>query len=265
MSLAARAFLLVLCLITELHATAVRAGAIGDFAGLVDIGGGRKLYVECRGIGSPAVILVAGLRGSAEEWISADKSLPAVFPEVAKFTRVCAYDRPGTPVGEQPSRSGPVPQPTTAMDAVADLHGMLRAEGIARPYVLVGHSYGGLIVRLYASTYPEEVSGLVLVDALSEGLQDAETREQWAIQRKLIDGDVRESVRLYPALERIDVDRSFDQVRAAPPLRPIPLIVLSADRGWGPQVPAMIASGALAADTPRLRLRHGCRSETGSG
>ncbi len=72
MSLAARAFLLVLCLITELHATAVRAGAIGDFAGLVDIGGGRKLYVECRGIGSPAVILVAGLRGSAEEWISAD-------------------------------------------------------------------------------------------------------------------------------------------------------------------------------------------------
>ena len=107
MSLAPRAFLLVLCLITELHTTAAHAAATGDFAGLVDIGGGRKLYVECRGVGSPAVILVAGLRGSAEEWTSADKSLPAVFPEVAKFTRVCAYDCPGTPVGEQPSRSEP--------------------------------------------------------------------------------------------------------------------------------------------------------------
>ena len=88
---------------------------------------------------------------------------------------MCACDRPGTPVGEKPSRSDPVPQPTTAKDAVADLHALLSAAGEAGPYVLVGHSYGGLIVRLYASTYQKEVSGLVLVDALSEGLQDAET------------------------------------------------------------------------------------------
>ncbi len=60
------------------------------------------------------------------------------------------------------------------------------------------------------------MSGLVLVDALSEGLQDAETHEQWAIQRKLVEDAVRESVALYPALERIDVDRSCDQIRAAP-------------------------------------------------
>ena len=117
--------------------------------------------------------------------------------------------------------------------------------------MLVGHSYGGLIVRLYASTYPKEVSGLVLIDVLCEGLQDAETPEQWAIQRKLIEGDVRESVALYPALERIDVDRSFNQIRAAPPLRSIPVVVLSADRPWGPQVPSMIAAGKLSADIPR--------------
>ena len=128
-----------------------------------------------------------------------------------------------------------MPQPVTAGDAVADLHALLTAAGEAKPYVLVGHSYGGLIVRLYASTYPEDVSGLVLVDALSEGIQDAETTEQWAIQRKLIEGDVREDLALYPALERIDVDRSFDQIRAALPLRPLPLVVLSADRPWGPQ------------------------------
>jgi pimeloyl-ACP methyl ester carboxylesterase len=116
--------------------------------------------------------------------------------------------------------------------------------------VLTAHSYGGLIARLYAITYPDDVSGLVLVDALSGGLQDAETPEQWAIQRKLIEGDVREGVAEYPALERIDVDRSFDQIRAAAPLLQLPLIVLSADRGWGPQVPSMIAAGALPADVP---------------
>jgi hypothetical protein len=94
-------------------------------------------------------------------------------------------------------------------------------------------------------------AGLVLVDALSEGLKDAETPEQWAIQRKLIEGDVREGVGQYPALETIDVDRSFDQMRAVPPLRQFPLIVLSADRAWGPQIPSMIAAGTLPADVPQ--------------
>ena len=237
-------------LVTALVPAAAHAAASGDFAGLIDIGGGRKMYLECRGTGSPTVVLVGGLRASAEDWGIADKSAPAALHEVSKFTRVCACDRPGTPVGEKPSRSDSVPQPVTAGDAVADLHALLTAAGEAKPYVLVGHSYGGLIVRLYASTYPEDVSGLVLVDALSEGIQDAETTEQWAIQRKLIEGDVREDLALYPALERIDVDRSFDQIRAALPLRPLPLVVLSADRPWGPQIPSMIAEGKLPAEVP---------------
>jgi pimeloyl-ACP methyl ester carboxylesterase len=237
-------------LVTALVPAAAHAAASGDFAGLIDIGGGRKMYLECRGTGSPTVVLVGGLRASAEDWGIADKSAPAALHEVSKFTRVCACDRPGTPVGEKPSRSDSVPQPVTAGDAVADLHALLTAAGEAKPYVLVGHSYGGLIVRLYASTYPEDVSGLVLVDALSKGIQDAETPEQWAIQRKLIEGDVREDLALYPALERIDVDRSFDQIRAALPLRPLPLVVLSADRPWGPQIPSMIAEGKLPAEVP---------------
>jgi pimeloyl-ACP methyl ester carboxylesterase len=173
-----------------------------------------------------------------------------VFDALSSFTRVCAYDRPGTSVGEKPSRSDPVPQPTTAQDAVKDLHALLGAAGLTRPYVLVGQSYGGLVVRFFASTYPDDVSGLVLVDALTEGLQDAETPAQWAIQRRLMEGDIRESLALYPALERNDPDRSFDQLRAALPLRPLPLIVLSADRPWGPQVPSMIASGVVSADVP---------------
>jgi pimeloyl-ACP methyl ester carboxylesterase len=222
----------------------------GNFAGLVDIGGGRKMYLKCSGTGSPTVVLVGGLRASTDDWSISDKSKPAVFPEVSQFTRVCACDRPGTPVGEKPSRSDPVPQPTTAKDAVADLHALLSAAGETRPYVLVGHSYGGLIVRLYASTYPKEVSGLVLIDALSEGLRDAETAQQWAVQRTLIQNDDPENLALYPALERIDVDRSCDQIRAAPALNPIPIVVLSADRPWGPQIPSMIAAGKLPADIP---------------
>jgi pimeloyl-ACP methyl ester carboxylesterase len=241
----------VIYLVDNVHFVIADAGETGNFARLFDIGGGRKMYLDCRGTGSPTVILVGGLRASADDWTVSDKSKAAVFPEVSKFARVCACDRPGTPVGEKHSRSDPVPQPTTVTDAVADLHALLRAAGESGPYVLVGHSYGGLIVKLYASTYPKGVAGLVLIDALSEGLRDAETPKQWAIQRKLIEGNVKDSVVLYPALERIDVDKSFDQIRAAPPLHPVPLIVLSADRPWGPQVPSMIAEGKLSADVPQ--------------
>jgi pimeloyl-ACP methyl ester carboxylesterase len=241
---------LLTVLLLVMAASTAMAAPQPDFAGLVDIGGGRKLYLECRGTGSPTVVLVAGLRGSADDWVVAEKPGPAVFSEVAKSTRVCAYDRPGTPVGEGPSRSDPVAQPTTAADAVADLHALLVAAGKPCPCVFVGHSYGGLVARLYAMTYPDEASGLVLVDALSEGLQDAETPAEWAVQRSLLEGDIKDSLVLYPALERVDPDRSFAAMRAAPPLRAMPLVVLSADQPWGPQVPPMIAAGLLAKDTP---------------
>ncbi len=236
-------------LIAVSNPVAVQSAA-SDFTGLVDIGGGREMFLECRGTGSPTVVLVSGLRGSADDWNITEKNAPTVYAAVAKFTRVCAYDRPGTPVGDARSRSDPVPQPTTAQDAVADLHALLQAARVPLPVVMVGHSYGGLIAKLYARLHPKSVSGLVLVDALTEGLQDAETPEQWKIQRIMMAGDIREGLAMYPDLERIDPDRSFQQVRAAPPLRPLPLIVLSADRPWGPQVPAMIAAGVLPASVP---------------
>jgi pimeloyl-ACP methyl ester carboxylesterase len=101
-----------------------------DFAGLIDIGEGRQTYMECSGTGSLTVVLLSGLRGVADVWStsSTGKGATTVFPEVVDFTRVCAYDRPGTVVGgESPSRSDPASQPTTAQDAVADLHALLSA------------------------------------------------------------------------------------------------------------------------------------------
>ena len=114
--------------------------AEGDFAGLVDIGG-RKLYLECRGAGSPTVILEAGFRTRADVWsddlVQPENPRTMVFPGVAAFTRVCAYDRPGTATVAndvlKPSRSDPVPMPRTAGDAVNDLHALLETAGIRRP------------------------------------------------------------------------------------------------------------------------------------
>ena len=240
---------LAICVNAATTATPAAAES-GVFAGLVDVGGGRKMYLECHGTGSPTVVLVAGLKATADDRNSTERTAPTVFSGVGDVTRLCAYDRPGTPLGEQPSRSDPVPQPTTAADAVADLHALLSAAHEPLPYVLVGHSYGGLIANLYARTYPHEAAGLVLVDALSEGLQEVETPVQWVTQRALMEGDTAANVVLYPALERIDPDRSFDQVRAAPALRPLPLIVVSADRPWGPQIPGFIADGTLSASVP---------------
>jgi len=223
-----------------------------DVAGTFDVGNGRRMYLECSGSGSPTVVLVSGQRASAQDWfITTDApESSAVFPQVAAHTRVCAYDRPGTPVGEQFSRSDPAPQPTTAANMAADLHALLEAAGETGPKVVVGHSAGGLAGRLYAATYPDEVVGLVLFDALSPGLQDAETAEQWDIQRVLLEGDIEEALVEYPDIERVDADASFAQVRAAPPLQPMPLVVISADQPWGPIVPELIASGGLPADIP---------------
>jgi pimeloyl-ACP methyl ester carboxylesterase len=240
-----------LCLTLALVACPIVAGAAGgDFAGLVDIGGGRKIYLECRGTGGPTVMVVAGARASAEDWTGSKPGAATVFSGVAGFARICAYDRPGTPVGEAPSRSDPVKQPVTAGDSAADLHALVAAAGIATPFVIVGHSYGGLVARLYAMTYPGDVAGMVLVDALSEGLRAAETPQEWTVQRVLLDGDLTEALKLYPPIERVDAERSFAQMLAAPPLRPMPLIVLSADHPWGPLVPGLIADGLLPPGTP---------------
>jgi pimeloyl-ACP methyl ester carboxylesterase len=221
-----------------------------DFAGLVDIGGGRRMYLECRGQGSPTVVLVSGFGNHGGVWSidSPEVPQPQVLPAVAGFTRVCAYDRPGT-IGTSDdladrSRSDPVPQPRAPEDTVADLHALVRAAQVPGPYVLAGHSLGGLLVRLYAATYPDEVVGLVLVDATSEHVRVALTPELWALTAERSGVVSPELASSYPEVERVDFDALYDamvRAAAAQPLRQMPLVVLS--RGREDDLPPELLAG----------------------
>jgi pimeloyl-ACP methyl ester carboxylesterase len=130
---------------------------------LVDVGG-HRLHLYCTGEGSPIVILEAMGNGWSLYWSQ-------VQPAVARFTRVCSYDRAGYGWSE------PGPLPRTGQVLATELHTLLTNAGITGPYVLVGHSLGGFIIRLYHSQYPSNVVGMVLVDAGHEDqLQHQEFR-----------------------------------------------------------------------------------------
>jgi pimeloyl-ACP methyl ester carboxylesterase len=117
---------------------------------VVDIGG-RRLYLECTGSGSPAVILQAGAGGDSTAW-------QRIEPTIAAKTTVCAYDRAGR------GRSDEAPALQDGNAIARDLHDLLTKAGIPGPYVLVGHSSGGPYLRVYAATYPADVAGMVLLD-----------------------------------------------------------------------------------------------------
>ena len=125
---------------------------------LVDVGG-YKLHINCVGQGSPTVILEAGWGDYSATWAY-------VQPEVAKTTRVCSYDRAGYGWSEAS------PHPRTASMMAEELHTLLVLANVQAPYVLVGHSLGGMIVRVYAHNYPDGVVGMVLLDSVHEEQYD---------------------------------------------------------------------------------------------
>ena len=116
---------------------------------------GVSLNIDCSGQGSPTVILDSGLGVPAIGW-------KFVQPEVAKFTRVCSYDRAGY------GWSTPGPRTRTSAEIVKELHALLAAAGEKPPYIFVGHSFGGYNIRVFNGAYPNEVAGMVLVDASHE-------------------------------------------------------------------------------------------------
>ncbi|WP_019912531.1 alpha/beta fold hydrolase [Paenibacillus sp. HW567] len=129
---------------------------------LVDVGGYR-LHINQAGTGSPAIILEAGSGETSLSW----RDIPQ---ELAKFATVVSYDRAGYAWSEAATVE------RTGSNIVNELHAALEHEGIKGPYLLVGHSLGGMYVRLFAQTYPDEVSGLVLIDARPEN-DERDTKE----------------------------------------------------------------------------------------
>jgi pimeloyl-ACP methyl ester carboxylesterase len=191
----------------------------GRLSGWFDIGG-RRLFLRCTGHRSPTVVFEGGL---TSDWYELQNQL-------AGFTRVCSYDRPGGPG----SRSDPAPTPRTARDFVADLHALLHVAHVPGPYVLAGHSNSGLFSVLYASTHLRQVAGLVLIDAVHPAtikrrlamLKPLVSPEEWEALRQLM-------ITVPPRLvdpEGIDIWTSERQTRVAlrrSPLRPMPLVVLA--------------------------------------
>ena len=123
---------------------------------LIDVGG-HQLHLDCTGSGSPTVVLEPGAGGTSA-------SMGWITPVVAKQTRVCVYDRAGR------GGSDLADSPQDGAQVAADLHTLLQRGGVPGPYVLAGHSFGGLYVRTFAAQHPDQVAGLVLIDSTaSEG------------------------------------------------------------------------------------------------
>ena len=188
----------------QASAEANNATATGS-PGLVDVEG-RQLYLTCQGEGSLTVVLEAGGEGNSASW-------SPVQPRISEFTRVCAYDS----TGEGFSSSFPAHESMDAM--VKDLRSLLDAGGVSGPYVVVGHSFGGRLMPLFAHQYPADVVGMVLVDPGHEGFlsraPNAVTSEEWQLYMELY-GERMASMQ--ETVTAADMGPSGD----------IPLVVLSA-------------------------------------
>jgi pimeloyl-ACP methyl ester carboxylesterase len=191
-------------------------------AELLDVGG-RRLSVEWAGAADPpppAVLLEAGAGRTAQDW-------DRVFPEVARFARVGRYDRAGV------GRSDPGPSEGQLPALAADLEAVLSAAGGAQRWVLVGHSRGALVVRLYAALHPAAIAGLVLVDPEHEDAQE--------LYPPLL--PATDALRPHILAAKAQCDRRREDLRVAGPPPPVPLVVLSAGAPW-------TGRGALPADWP---------------
>ena len=207
--------------------TTSTAPSASSAAGRADIGGYSLAY-QCEGSGSPTVILEAGYTASGIGSFG-----ETIQPALAGTTRVCTYDRAG--VGVSDARPASV-TPLTSVTQARELHAMLDAIGEG-PFVYVGHSYGGMIARAFAATYPDETVGLVLLDASSEPeipVYDRMHAGPWD------DGTV------FPAPnQRIDIHTSVRELEQAPSLGAMPLIVVTAgildSDKWLKKVPTLEA------------------------
>ena len=182
--------------------------------------GGRRFQTRCVGTGKPAVILVSGGSTPQTTW-------HGVQGKVGAKTRICSYDRLG--VGE----SGPRPPVQTLEQLAADLDGVIDALALPRPLVVVGHSLGGAIAMVWATTHPADAAGVVLIDASSAAAEREYTKQV----HKHYPADVR----LNADPEQVDLSAVPAQLDALPRLGTVPLVVLTATlyQRFAPAYPKM--------------------------
>ena len=228
--------------------------------------------MECRGKGRPTVVFVSGFPETAPKRGAKRSTHPnsRFCPRSPKPTGYAPTTVPELylPVGEGPedfekSRSDPVPQPTTLHDGARDLHALLSASGERGPYVVVGHSLGGAISRQFATEYPQEVSGLVLIDYTPYDARKDLTAREWEIWSSVVGTPPEEALQIYPEHEQADNVANLELVLGADgvpaPLKPMPLIVLSADEPLGRNA---IRSRTARSRRPRKRSSLASRSLT---
>jgi pimeloyl-ACP methyl ester carboxylesterase len=187
---------------------------------LVNVGD-HRLFLSCKGQGEPTVIFESGLGDSSSQWMGA----PSMLDWVSADTRVCAYDRAGVGHSEDWPKGE---QPVSARDVANDLHAALAAGEIAPPYVLVGHSIGGVFVRMFTSAYPDEVAGMVLLDPATEFQYQGRF---WRRERKV---EHRAATTLPDGSTTIDLSSTVRDMRAATRID-APLVVLTAGMSSDPR------------------------------
>jgi pimeloyl-ACP methyl ester carboxylesterase len=180
----------------------------------VDIGG-RSLYLDCRGAGSPTIVLEAGMGDGAGGW-------SPVLDGMAATTRTCAYDRAGR--GSSDARGH-----HTVADATDDLRTLLTVAGETPPFVVVGHSLGEVYARVFANRYRADVVGLVLVDGFSVDLEADWIHPLLGTLRPEYEGQAQRFRDLVAGVEDLDWPASEAQLRAAD-VSGIPIVVLRAPR-----------------------------------
>jgi pimeloyl-ACP methyl ester carboxylesterase len=200
------------------HASGKRApelGVVTNGGRLVGIGGGRSLYLKCVGSGSPTILLEAGFGGTTNDW-------SAVQERLGRTARTCAYDRAGL------GNSLAIPGVHDAGDEIADLERLLEHARIAPPYVLVGHSYGGLLARLYARAHPGDTAGVVLVEAMGRD-QDRRLERVWRALPASARAKLPEPT-AEPVVDGVDIRASEALDAAGRALPSVPLAVITRGR-----------------------------------
>jgi pimeloyl-ACP methyl ester carboxylesterase len=197
----------LLGLLSTLFVTIAPSGAAAQRSNIVTVGA-RRVEVIRMGVGRPTVVLESGAGESASEWNN-------VIADLAKLTHVVAYSRAGH------GKSSAGSTPGTPQTSVAELHALLQSIGESGPVILVGHSWGGLLARLYVSTYPKDVAGLVLVDATHEAIHS-----RWEALNpsfKIAD-TIRALTAKFPAAARADWGQILpvQEAQAVSGMKPIP-------------------------------------------